>query len=62
MEYILDTENISLDYSNEREFNNSPGYRLTLYDIHGHFDKEVYLRKEQILDLIEGLEKLNELK
>jgi len=58
MEYFVDTERISLDYSYDRIFKEIPKYRLTLYDKYGHFDADVYLTDEQIEDLLTGLEKI----
>ena len=60
MEYFVDTENVSLDYSKDRIINEMPAYRLTLYDKYGHFDADVYLTEEHIKDLIEGLEKIKQ--
>jgi hypothetical protein len=60
MEYFVDTEKISLDYSEERIMNDLPAYRLTIYDKFGHFDAEVYLFDEQIKDLIDGLDKIKQ--
>ncbi len=60
MEYFVDTERISLDYSEDRELNELPAYRMTLYDKYGHFDADVYLTKEQIDDLTEGFKKIIE--
>jgi hypothetical protein len=60
MEYFVDTERVSLDYSSDRISNDLPAYRLTLYDKYGHFDSDVYLTDEQMQDLIAGLNKLNE--
>ena len=62
MEYLIDTENISLDYSEDRELNDKPSYRLTLYDKHGNFDTDVYLRYEQVKDLVNLLKENNNLK
>lgn len=60
MEYFVDTERISLDYSEDRLDNFMPEYRMTLYDKYGHFDADVYLTKEQVDDLVEGLKKIIE--
>jgi hypothetical protein len=60
MEYFVDTEKISLDYSEERIMNDLPAYRLTIYDKFGHFDADVYLSDEQINDLIDGLDKIKQ--
>ena len=60
MEYFVDTERLSLDYSEDRILNEMPAYRLTLYDKYGHFDVDVYLTDEQIKDLLTGLNKINE--
>lgn len=60
MEYFVDTENVSLDYSEDRIIKEMPAYRLTLYDKYGHFDADVYLTDEQMKDLLSGLNKLNE--
>ena len=60
MEYFVDTERISLDYSKDRIHNEMPAYRLTLYDKYGHFDADVYITDEQMKDLLEGLDKLKE--
>ena len=60
MEYFVDTENVSLDYSEDRIIKEMPAYRLTLYDKYGHFDADVYLTEEQMKDLLIGLNKLNE--
>jgi len=58
--YFVDTENISLEYSEDREVNGELPYRITLYDKYGHFDKEFFISGEQLKDLAEGL-KNNEL-
>lgn len=58
MEYFVDTERVSLDYSEDRLLNEMPAYRLTLYDKYGHFDSEIFITDEQINDLVEALEKL----
>lgn len=60
MEYYVDTERVSLDYSSDRVTNDLPSYRLTLYDKYGHFDSDVYITDEQMQDLLAGLNKLNE--
>ena len=60
MEYFVDTEKISLDYSEERIANDLPAYRLTIYDKFGHFDADVYLSDEQVNDLIDGLGKIKQ--
>jgi len=60
MEYFVDTERVSLDYSSDRLSNDLPAYRLTLYDKYGHFDSDVYITDEQMQDLLAGLNKLNE--
>ena len=57
MEYIVDTENIALDYSEDRMDDGIMPYRLTLYDKYGHYDREVYLSDEQVEDLKNGLKK-----
>lgn len=59
MEYFVDTERVSLDYSEERVINEMPAYRLTLYDKYGHFDADVYLTDEQIKDLLIGFNKIS---
>lgn len=59
MEYFVDTERVSLDYSEERVINEMPAYRLTLYDKYGHFDADVYLTYEQIKDLLIGFDKIS---
>jgi len=59
MEYIVDTNKISLDYSEDRINKDMPEYRITLYDKYGHFDTDVYITKEQMEDLLTGLNKLN---
>ena len=58
MEYFVDTERVSLDYSEDRLLNETPAYRLTLYDKYGHFDSEVFITDEQINDLVEAFDKL----
>ena len=58
MEYFIDTERVSLDYSEERSINDIPSYRLTLYDKYGHFDADVYLTDEQIKDLLIGFDNI----
>ena len=59
MKYFVDTENISLDYSEDRELNDTLPYRITLYDKYGHFDNEFSLSHEQFNDLVEGLKLIN---
>ena len=58
MEYFVDTERVSLDYSEDRLLNETPAYRLTLYDKYGHFDSEIFITDEQINDLVEAFNKL----
>jgi len=60
MEYFVDTERVSLDYSEDRIIKEMPAYRLTLYDKYGHFDADVYITDEQMKDLLEGFDKLKE--
>lgn len=60
MEYFVETEKVSLDYSSERLDNDLPAYRLTLYDKYGHFDSDVFITDEQMKDILVGLEKINE--
>jgi len=60
MEYFVDTERVSLDYSEDRVINQSPAYRLTLYDKYGHFDMDAFITEEQMKDLLEGLDKIKE--
>lgn len=60
MEYLVDTERVGLDYSEDRILKEMPAYRLTLYDKYGHFDADVYLTDGQIDDLIAGLNKIKE--
>jgi len=58
MEYFVDTERVSLDYSEDRLKNDLPAYRLTLYDKYGHFDSDVFITEEQMEDIIDGLKKI----
>ena len=58
MEYFVDTERISLDYSEDRTIKEMPAYRLTLYDKYGHFDSDVYITDEQMEDLVVALENI----
>ncbi len=58
MKYLIETEKISLDYSEERVMKEMPAYRMTLYDKYGHFDEDVYITDEQMSDLLIGLEKI----
>ena len=51
MEFLVETDNISLDYSYDREV----PYRVTIYDKYGHFDGEFFLTEEQIQDLSVGI-------
>ena len=51
MEFLVETDCISLDYSEEREV----PYRVTMYDKYGHFDGEIFLTEEQIQDLSVGI-------
>lgn len=48
MDEIINTENISLDYSNEND-----EYRLSLFDRNYHYTDEIYLTPIQLRDLIE---------
>lgn len=52
MDYIVDTEGITLIK------NNNGDYTLILYDIYGHYDTELIVRKEQLYDLLIGLENI----
>jgi hypothetical protein len=47
VKYIIDTDRISIDYDESRELDSKPAYRITLYDMHGHFDDEFFIDKEQ---------------
>jgi hypothetical protein len=60
MEYFVDTDMVSLDYSEDRELKELPAYRMTLYDKYGHFDSDVFITKEQMEDLLTGFEKIKE--
>ena len=55
MNYFVETENIALDYSEDRILKDIPPYRITTYDKNGHFDSEFFLSEEQINDLVNGL-------
>lgn len=56
LKYIKETENISLDY-NDTLFNQGEkaAWRLTLNDSNGHYENEIYLRKEQLRDILYAL-------
>ena len=56
MEYFVDTERISLDYSEDRTIKEMPAYRLTLYDKYGHFVDDVQLTKEDVRNMYESLD------
>ena len=49
MKEILYTENITLDYFNEKN-----EYRLSLFDVNGHYVDEIYLTPLQLKELING--------
>lgn len=48
MEELIYTNNITLDY-----FNDKDEYRLSLFDVNGHYVDEVYFTPRQLKDLIE---------
>jgi len=54
MEYIVDTEGITLVKSDKG------GYTIVFYDLHGHYEEEVNVRKDQLCDLLKGLEKIRD--
>ena len=58
MEYIIDKDTISIEYSVEKELNGDAPYRVTLYDRYGHYDKEFFMTKEQMNDLIDGVKNM----
>ena len=58
MEYIIDKDTISIEYSVEKELNGDAPYRVTLYDRYGHYDKEFFMTKEQMDDLIDGVKNM----
>ncbi len=57
MEYIIDTDKITLDFLEERKDRDLYEYRLTIFDSNGHYSGELHLNGEHLLDLLEGLEK-----
>ena len=58
-QYLSETETMSLDFDEALlAQGNRAAYRLTLNDEHGHYDSEVYLRKEQLCDLLSALKKI----
>lgn len=59
MEEIINDEHISLDYDDTRPNRDIYEYRLTTFDNNAHYENEIYLNKEQLLELYEGLRKLN---
>lgn len=59
MEYLLDTDTISIEHSIERELNGDAPYRVTLYDKYGHYDNEFFMSKEQMNDLIDGIKNMH---
>ena len=54
MEYIVDTEGITLVKTAKGV------YTMVFYDLHGHYEGEVNVRKEQLCDLLNGLEKIRD--
>ena len=58
MEYLIDKDTISIEHSAERELNGDAPYRVTLYDRYGHYDKEFFMTKEQMDDLIDGVKNM----
>jgi hypothetical protein len=58
MEYLIDKDTISIEYSVEKELNGDAPYRVTLYDRYGHYDKEFFMTKEQMDDLIDGVKNM----
>ena len=58
MEYLIDKDTISIEHSVEKELNGDAPYRVTLYDRYGHYDKEFFMTKEQMYDLIDGVKNM----
>ena len=58
MEYLIDKDTISIEYLVEKELNGDAPYRVTLYDRYGHYDKEFFMTKEQMDDLIDGVKNM----
>lgn len=58
MEYIIDTENITLDYSESRKDKSLYEYRITVFDDNGHYSDEIYLSDSHLLDLVDELQKI----
>jgi hypothetical protein len=54
METIIDNNGITLDYDTWRD----DKYRITTYDKFGHYEGEIYVRAEQLYELMVGLEKI----
>lgn len=48
MNEILCTENITVDY-----FYGNDEYRISLFDVNGHYVNEIYFTPRQLKDLIE---------
>lgn len=57
--YIAETENMSLDFNDDLlDSGFKAPWRLTLNDSHGHYECEIFLRKEQLCDLLSALKKV----
>jgi hypothetical protein len=59
LKYIKETENLSLVFDegllNQGE---KSAWRLELNDSHGHYESEVFLRKEHLCDLLSALKSI----
>lgn len=59
MEYLIDTDKITLDYSEDRKDRDFDEFRLTIFDNNNHYIGEIQLNAEHLLDLVNGLKNIN---
>lgn len=55
MEYIIDTDKITLDFDEDRKTKDLYEYRLTVFDSNCHYSDEIHLKAEHLQDLLKGL-------
>lgn len=59
MKEILNDEHIELDYDDNRITQDLYEYRLSIFDKNMHYVDEIFLNKEHLLELFNGLKKIN---
>lgn len=59
MENVFETENIILDYSEDRKERDLDVFRLSLFDKNGHYNDEIHLSLEHLIDLADCLKKID---